>query len=183
MATYPREGEYMIDEAGEIDFSDPRSDDFAALSRDRIPIRSLLPADLAMVVDIDRRTMGRMRQTYYERMFHQVFEVSGVRVSLVAELDGRIVGFVMARVDYGEFGRAEPVAVMDAIGVHPDYRHQDIATALMSQILVNLKALQVERIRTSVAWRNVGLLGFLADAGFRPAQRLALSRPLPAWPE
>jgi ribosomal protein S18 acetylase RimI-like enzyme len=183
MTSYPREGEAMIDEAGELDFSDPRSDDFEALSRDVIPVRSMLPQDLAAVVDIDRREMGRARRAYYERMFHQMFEVAGVRVSLVAELDDRVVGFVMARVDYGEFGRTEPTAVMDTIGVHPDYRNLQVATALMSQLLVNLKALQVEHVRTSVSWRNVGLIGFLADAGFRPAQRLALSRPLPSWPE
>ncbi len=183
MTSHAREGDTMIDEAGELDFSDPGGDDFEALSRDMIPVRSMEPTDLAAIVDIDRRTMGRARRAYYERMFHQVFNVSGVRVSLVAELDGRVVGFVMARVDYGEFGRTDPTAVMDTIGVHPDYRNQDIATALMSQLLVNLKALQVDAVRTSVSWRNVGLIGFLAGAGFRPAQRLALSRPLPGWPE
>lgn len=183
MTSYPREGKHMIDEAGELDFSDPASDDFEALSRDVIPVRSIEPKDVTAVVDIDRRTMGRSRRAYYERMFHQVFEVVGVRVSLVAELDDRVVGFVMARVDYGEFGRTEPTAVMDTIGVHPDYRNRDVATALMSQLLVNLAALQVEFVRTSVSWRNIGLIGFLADAGFRPAQRLALSWPLPGWPE
>ena len=183
MTSYPREGDTMVDEAGELDFSDSGSDDFEALSRDVIPVRSLEPKDLAAVVDIDRRTMGRARRAYYERMFHQVFQVSGVRVSLVAELDARVVGFVMVRVDYGEFGRTEPTAVMDTIGVHPDFRNQDVATALMSQLLANLTALQVEFVRTSVSWRNIGLIGFLAGAGFRPAQRLALARPLPGWPE
>ena len=63
---------------------------------------------------------------------------SDVRVSLVAEQDGRPVGFIMARVDFGEFGRFEPTAVMDTIGVDPDYRDRGIGRALLSQLLINL---------------------------------------------
>ena len=63
---------------------------------------------------------------------------SDVRVSLVAERDGAPVGFVMARVDLGEFGRIRAAAVMDTIGVDPDYRDQGIGRALISQLLANL---------------------------------------------
>jgi len=38
-------------------------------------------------------------------------------VSLAAEIEGLLVGFLLARVYYGEFGTLEPAAVMDTIGV------------------------------------------------------------------
>jgi len=38
------------------------------------------------------------------------------KIALLAEIDGAPAGFVMARVDYGEFGRTADEAVMEAIG-------------------------------------------------------------------
>jgi hypothetical protein len=37
------------------------------------------------------------------------------RISLAARKDGIVAGFVMARADLGDFGRSEPVAVLDTI--------------------------------------------------------------------
>ena len=91
-------------DAGMPDYSDPSGDDFAALSRDRVPVRSMLEEDLPAIVGIDRKLTGRDRTAYYEHKLVEVMRESGVRVSLIAEVDGRPAGFVMARVDFGEFG-------------------------------------------------------------------------------
>jgi ribosomal protein S18 acetylase RimI-like enzyme len=162
----------------ELNFSDPQADDFEALSRDRVPVRSLIADDLGALIAIDRRITGRDRAAYYRRKVEEAMEESGVRVSLVAEIDGRVAGFVMARVDFGEFGRAEPEAVIDTIGVDPLYAHRAIGTALVSQLLANLATLRVERVRTEVEWNQFGLLGFLERCGFRPSARLSFVRPL-----
>ena len=164
------------EEAAEIDYSHPASDDFEALSRDKVPVRSMRAADLDALVAIDRRITGRDRRAYYEHKLAETLDETGVRVSLVAEQDGRPAGFIMARVDFGEFGRTEPEAVIDTIGVDPASTRQDIGTAMMSQLMVNLSALQVERVRTEVVWNNYPLTSFLEHCGFRPAQRLALRR-------
>ncbi len=160
----------------ETDYSDPSGDDALSLARDRIPVRSMAAADLPALIRIDRKLTGRDRTQYFERKLAEALEESGVRVSLVAELDGLPAGFVMARVDYGEFGQAEPEAVIDTIGVDPGHLHERVAEALMSQLLANLAGLRVERVRTQVAWNAYDLLGFLEYCGFRPSQRLSLSR-------
>jgi ribosomal protein S18 acetylase RimI-like enzyme len=163
---------------GEIDYSSADGDDFDALSRDLIPVRSLHEDDLAALVTIDSKATRRNRSAYYARKLDEVMQESGVRVSLVAELDGRPVGFIMARVDFGEFGRAEPEAVIDTIGVDPDYRRRQVGGALMSQLLANLRTLQVDRVRTEANWNDFSLLAYLERAGFRPAQRIVLHRPV-----
>ena len=160
--------------SGELDFSDSSGDDFESLARDRLPIRSMTAGDLDDIVEIDRRITGRARGPYYARLMDQVLGKTGVRVSLVAERDGLLIGFVMARVDYGEFGRAEPVAVLDTIAIRPDYQHQEAGAALLSQLFVNLSALRIERIRTVTPWDGFEIQQFLAVNGFRPAQRLCL---------
>ena len=165
-----------LDEDEELDFSDPSGDQTIALARDRVPIRSMTESDLAAIVAIDRQFTGIDRTGYFERAMGQALAESGVRVSLVAELDDRVAGYVIARVDNGEFGQTEPVAVMDTIGVAPEAQHQDVATALMSQLYMNLAALRIDAVRTVVAWDAFDILHFLNDHGFGPAQRLALWR-------
>ncbi len=65
--------------------------------------------------------------------------------------------------------------MIDTFGVEPGLGHQGIGAALLSQLMVNLEALHVETVRTTVAWNNFSLLGFLNRSGFRPAQQLVLS--------
>ncbi len=76
------------------------------------------------------------------------------------------------------FGRADPVAVFDNLGVDPGFTGRNVARALMSQLLLNLSALRVETMRTEVDWNSFQLLGFLAHSGFTPSQELAFRRPV-----
>jgi ribosomal protein S18 acetylase RimI-like enzyme len=163
-----------VGDAVEVDYGKPAAPDYGPLARDRFPIRTVAERDLSALIAIDRRITGRDRSAYFERKLDEALHESDIRVSLLAEQDGRPVGFIMARVDLGEFGRVEPTAVMDTIGVDPDYRQQGIGRALLSQLLMNLRTLRVERIRTEIDWRDRDLLAFLGSCGFGPAQRLCL---------
>jgi ribosomal protein S18 acetylase RimI-like enzyme len=166
------------EERHEIAYGAAGGDDFARLARDVADIRAMEATDLADVVRIDRAITGGAHDDYMRRKLAEAMLDSAVRVSLTARVDGTVVGFVMARVDLGDFGRTEPAAVLDTIGVHPDYAHRRIGHALLSQLFANLGALCVERVETMVAPRDLALLGFLYDAGFAPSQRIAFIRPL-----
>jgi len=89
-----------------------------------------------------------------------------------------IVGFVMARADLGDFGRTEPVAVLDTIGVDPAFEHHGVGHAMVSQLFANLAALHIDRVETLLARSDLALLGFLYSTGFEPSQRLAFVRRL-----
>ncbi len=159
----------------ELDYSVPGGDDYTSLARDAVPVRSLRRDDFTAVVRIDKHITGRDRSEYLQRKFAEALDEAGVRVSLVGEIDDLPTGFIMARVDYGEFGRAATTAVIDTIGVDPAWEHAGVGHALMSQLLANLEALRVDNVRTEVDWRLFNLNRFLADCGFAPAQRIALS--------
>jgi ribosomal protein S18 acetylase RimI-like enzyme len=146
------------------------------LSRDSVPVRCLKAEDLADVVRIDRKITGRDQTGTYRRKFDEALHESAIRVSLVAEIEQRPVGFIMARVDFGGFGQTEPVAVMDTIGVDPGFSNQAVGKALLSQLLANLAALRVERVETQVARENFDLLRFFYRCGFGPSQNLAFHK-------
>lgn len=163
----------------ELDFSDPSADDFEALARDRVPVRSMTAEDLDAIVAIDRHLTGRNRREYLAARMDEALNQSGLRVSLIAEEDKDVAGFIMARVDFGEFGRTVPEAVIDTIGVDPAHEGHHVGAALLSQLMVNLGGLRVERVHTEVDWsEDLNLLGFLAHSGFVPAQRLAFRKPI-----
>jgi ribosomal protein S18 acetylase RimI-like enzyme len=161
-----------VGDAQEINYGKSAEPDFGPLARDRIPVRAMRGDDLRALIAIDRQIVGRDRSAYFARKLADALHESGVRVSLVAELDGRPVGFIMARIDLGEFGRVEPTAVMDTIGVDPEFRNIGIGRALLSQLLVNLGTLRIEQVRTVVDWRDRALLSYLERFDFCPSQQL-----------
>jgi ribosomal protein S18 acetylase RimI-like enzyme len=162
----------------EIDYGAQSRNDFERFARDMAEVSAMAPGELPDIVRIDRAITGRNRTEYMQHKLAEAMMDSAIRVSLTARLDRIIAGFLMARVDLGDFGRTEPVAVLDTIGVEPDYAHQGVGHALLSQLFVNLGGLRVERVETSVAPRDFGLLGFFYDVGFAPSQRLAFMRRL-----
>jgi GNAT superfamily N-acetyltransferase len=164
--------------AQEIDYGGRPGNDFERLARDNADVRAMGRDDLAEIVRIDRDITDRDRQEYMKHKLNETMVDSAIRVSLTARQDGAIVGFLMARADLGDFGRTEPVAVMDTIGVDPAYAHRGVGHALLSQLFANLGALRIERVETVVAPRDLGLLGFLYDVGFAPSQRLPFVRRL-----
>ena len=164
--------------SAEIDHSAPAANDFEALSRDRADVRTLARADLDEIARLDRRLTGRDRGAYIARIVEEALVDSAIRVSLGARIDGAVVGFIMAKVDFGDFGGTEPVAVIDTIGVDPGFTGAGIGTALLSQLFVNLEALHVERVETVVARENFGLLEFFYRAGFGSSQRLGFVKRL-----
>jgi ribosomal protein S18 acetylase RimI-like enzyme len=148
------------------------------LARDATEVGMLKESDLEGIAQIDRRLTGRNRRGYLCRTIGEALGDSALRVSLAAKADGTVAGYLMARLDYGDFGRAEPVAVIDTIGIDPLRAHQGIGRALLSQLFVNLSALGVERVETVVAPGNLDLMGFFYSAGFMPAERLSFVKRL-----
>lgn len=152
----------------------PNDDDF----RNPVTVRVLREADLAAIVEIDASVMGRKRTEYYRDKLALALRESRIHLSFVAELKGKVVGFLMTRIYYGEFGRPEPTAVIDAIGVHGEFRGKNVGRTLMDEFINHAKALDVERIRTEVAWNDTALLRFLDHFGYVPGGRIVLERAL-----
>jgi ribosomal protein S18 acetylase RimI-like enzyme len=137
-------------------------------------VRQLRPQDLEAVIALDAKATGRRREEYFKVKLKQAMSDTGIQVSLGAELGGIFAGFLLARVYYGEFGAPEPVAVLDTMGVHPDFRGRRVGAQLLDQLRTNLLGLGIRTLQTEVSWRNQGLLAFFQQQGFEPAPRFCL---------
>jgi ribosomal protein S18 acetylase RimI-like enzyme len=145
-----------------------------------VVVRRLRPQDLEAVIALDAKVTGRKRDEYFKLKLKQALADTGIEVSLAAEVEGVFAGFLLARVYYGEFGALEPFAVLDTLGVHPDFRGRGVGSALIDQLRTNLLGLGIPRLQTEVAWENLEILTFFHHEGFRPAARFCLDLDLVA---
>ena len=81
-----------VGKSAEVNYSGQPAADFGPLARDKIPVRSMMESDLRALVAIDRRITGNDRAAYFQRKLTEALTKSDVRISLVAELDGVVVG-------------------------------------------------------------------------------------------
>jgi len=141
-----------------------------------ITIRTLRLEDCARLAKIDAAITGHSRGLWFENKLKRTLSEADVGISVGAERDGLLIGAMMGTVRFGEFGVPEPVAVLDTALVDPAFAGQGVAKAMLEQLLANLKALRIARLRTEVAWNEIELIGFFGRSGFVPAPRLVLER-------
>ena len=148
-------------------------------SKQRI-LRVLKAEDLDDIVNIDEAASKQPRREYYERKIASILNrKANINCSIVCEEDGKVVGFVMGYVFFGEFGIADGTATIDALGVHPDSRKYGVASEMLDQFMMNMKAAGVKKVYTLVNWDDFALEKFFARQKFVPSKRVNLEYELP----
>ncbi|MDI6884343.1 MAG: ribosomal protein S18-alanine N-acetyltransferase [Hadesarchaea archaeon] len=80
---------------------------------------------------------------------------------LVAEADGKVVGYVIGALRWGGTGHVL------AIGIDPQCRRQQIGSALMEHVMNRLRAKGAKLVRLEVRKSNVEAQRFYLKLGFR----------------
>jgi len=138
-------------------------------------IRPLNQNDFKAVVVIDEKVFshGHARPEYYETKFARALEEKNrIPLSLVAEIEGKVVGFVMCELFIGEYGMPVTTAALDTIGVDPDFQGQGIARQLMNELIGHLRKIGVQRINALAEWNDWQLIRFFSAIGFAPAKTI-----------
>jgi len=86
---------------------------------------------------------------------------------------------MMGDVYFGEFGIPDTSATIDALGVDPALQNRGIASELLDQFVMNMKAAGVNKIYTLVNWDDFALEHFFASHKFVPSKRINLELALP----
>ena len=148
------------------------------LEADTVQVRRLRPADLETVIALDARNTGRRREEFFRVKLEQAIAHAELDISLAADVDGQLVGYLIARVYYGEYGSMESTAMLDSLGVHPDFRGRGVGHELVRQLRTNLLGLGVRTLSTVGDWNGQHMLTFFQREGFRPAPRICLDMDL-----
>ena len=136
------------------------------MSRTDIMVRPVEPGDLDAIIRIDEKLSGQTRKEYW----HRRLDIAAVRppwMSLVAETDGRLVGFLFGWVGESEFGIARSVGWVDLIGVDPPYRGRGVGHALVDRFVSNGRELRaVEKVATLIDLAQADVREFFVRLGF-----------------
>jgi ribosomal protein S18 acetylase RimI-like enzyme len=136
-------------------------------------IRTIVPSDLDRVVEIDIKVLEKPRPEYWEMKLELVEKRSQIS-ALVAELDGKVIGFIIGGASRWEYGVPENIGWIDTIGVDPDYQRKGIAKILFAEMTNNLKKVGVDTIITFVKRRDPILLNFFNSLGFQKGDMINL---------
>ena len=136
-------------------------------------IRPLDELDIGRIVSIDERIGGRYRPDFWEqRVVYYLRRNPGS--SRVAEVDGKVVGFMLGDMRAGEFGLEEPSGWIERFGIDPDFRGRDLGKQMFDAIVAHFRAEGATTVRTLVDGKEDSVVGFLKKLGFAPSPLEAL---------
>jgi predicted N-acetyltransferase YhbS len=150
----------------------------ANFSRQGVSIRAMERADLAVVAELDALVFGVMRSAYFERRLAALNEndADARMISLVADYQDAVIGFVMGTLAYGEFGLTQVTVILDSIAVHPRYQQQGIGRQLIEAFIKRSSFQGAAAVYTLVNWDSWMLLKTFHALGFVLASTIPLER-------
>jgi len=133
---------------------------------DKLQLRIMREDDLDAIVDIDTKVLGETRRDYWVTKIIKQAESRPHDASLVSEIDGKVIGFILGEVSGWEFKVPNNIGWIDTIGIDPDYQNRGIAKELANALVANLRGHGVDTIYTLVNWNDWDLLQFFHAMGF-----------------
>ena len=115
-----------------------------------------------------RRIYGAITQKTVERDFNRIVKEQAQardKASFVAEVDGKLVGYMISYILSGGFGLKKSAWIAQ-LGVDPQYMGQGIGDRLAKEIFNFCKKKGIKDIYTSVRWDSTDLLSFFKTLGF-----------------
>ena len=133
-----------------------------------IRIRPLDELDISAIVAIDEKISGRYRPEVWERRIGYYLR-RDPEASVVAEVDGKVVGFMLGEVRSGEFGLEEPTGWIEVLGVDPGHRGKAIGRRMAESMLDHFRKQDAHSVRTLVDEQMEELHSFFSSLGFEPS--------------
>lgn len=122
-------------------------------------LREAHAADLDAVVEIDRQASGARKSRYWLETLKDYQNHAESTFFLVAEWEGRVVGFVIGEIRAWEFG-SPPCGWVYAIGVQRGNQLTGVGTNLMDALCARFRRAGVGKVRTMIERRDHELLSF-----------------------
>jgi len=142
----------------------------------KIRVRPMEPEDIESVLAIDSKITGvRRAATYTDLIIGDLGKIPDL--SFVAEVNGEVQGFLLARRAY--FG--EPfteVGLIQILGVDPDYWRQGIATRLINALVETCQSKKLNAVRIMVDEKDDQLQNLFQRLGFRRGKLIDYTKTL-----
>jgi ribosomal protein S18 acetylase RimI-like enzyme len=131
---------------------------------EKLRLRRLEARDVTEISQILKAITEKQGTKDYQRAVEEEVKRDD-RVSFVAELNGKVVGFIITYILYGAFG-VEKSAWIGLFGVDPKYMGRGVGERMAHQVFDSLKEMGIKSIFSSVGWDSTDLLSFFKSLGF-----------------
>ncbi len=132
--------------------------------KDGVVIRRMTRSDIDAVLELDKQLGGGKSQITYKDLV--ALDPGGpLDFSFVAESEGRIIGFVLARLMYMGMPFYE-FCVINAIDVHEDYQGMGIGRKLIDEVLDKCSSEGINTVRAIFPEKNEKLRKAVENLGF-----------------
>jgi len=122
-----------------------------------IHIREMQEEDISEITDLDKKISGFNRpEMWRSEILHYLKNNS---ICLVAEIQGKVVGFMIGTVHPWLFG-IENGGWIEILGVDPSHTAKGVGKKLGEKLLEEFKSQKVKIVYTSVKWTSSDLLEF-----------------------
>jgi ribosomal protein S18 acetylase RimI-like enzyme len=131
----------------------------------KIRVRPMESMDIDRVLAIDSKITGQRRAaTYTDLIIGDLGKIPDL--SFVAEVNGEVQGFLLARRAY--FGEPfDEVGMIHILGVEPDYQRLGIATRMVNALVETCQEKKLNAVRIMVDEKDDQLKGLFQQLGFR----------------
>jgi ribosomal protein S18 acetylase RimI-like enzyme len=146
-------------------------------TEDSLQVRPLDELDIDAITDIDEKIGGRYRPEVWETRIGYYLR-RDPDSSVVAETDGRVIGFMLGEVRSGEFGLDEPTGWIEVLGVDPAHRGQAVGRRMAEAMFEHFRELGARSVRTLVDGEMEEIGRFFGSLGFQPSRLRPYERPL-----
>ena len=149
-----------------------------------VKIRPLSLDNIKDIVRIEKRIEGKLgiineeRMEYLKEATRYNIERSDPMMSLGAELDENIVGFIIGEIRIWEFGIGEKTGWIRILGVDPDFQRRGIGRKLGEALLEHFERRGIKRVRTMAEWYTGDLISFFKSLGFNMLNMIPLEKEL-----
>jgi ribosomal protein S18 acetylase RimI-like enzyme len=147
-----------------------------------VRIRPLDELDISRITAIDERLTGVYRPEVWERRAAYYIR-RDPEACRIAEVGGKVVGFMFADLRGGEFGLEETSGWIERFGVDPDYQGRSIGRRLFEAVVEHVRDRGAATVRTLVNDEDEDLVRFLRALGFVDAPMTALTKRLDDAPD
>ena len=141
-------------------------------------IRNATQADLDTVLELDLDSVTEEKPVYWRDIFSRyVAAEQDGRFFLVAEVSGKVIGFIVGEVRAWEFG-SPPCGWVFALGVAPKTRETGVGQLMLKEMCQSLKKAGVTTLRTMVDREDKLTLSFFRSQGLRTGRYIELEKPI-----
>lgn len=141
--------------------------------KERIIVRKLAKNDVDDLLRIEEALGGGVCDDIRNSII-EYLDSSNYLTNLGAELDGRLIGFIIGELKLWEFGEKRPVGWVKELGVDPEFQGRGVGAALGRELMRFFSSRGVSIVKTLVEWDSGDVISYFRALGFKKGSQIVL---------